>query len=100
MFELVQLASEPAPASLPLLVHLDLLLVLDGGLLQHLDLHHEGLQLVGPGGGGGAGRSVPVPQLVLTLKDQVRSQESGEEEDTHVFDLRLLGLEASLLSLD
>ena len=85
MFQLVQLPPDagscwpPTAAPLALLLHLDLLLVLDGGVLQHLHLHQDGLQLgrqeVRHDRSGGGSRSwswsslaVPVLQLIVTLK--------------------------------
>ena len=99
MFELVQLSSDArtpttaattnaAAASLSILHHVDLLLVLDGGVLQHLDLHEDGLQLsreevLHDRSGGrswsraGACLAIPVLQLIVTLK-YLQPSQSGQ----------------------
>ena len=99
MFQLVQLPSDartPATttatsnaASLSILSNVDLLLVLDGGVLEHLDLHEDGLQLsweevLHERSGGrswswsGACLAIPVLQLIVTLKYYQSVSQSGQ----------------------
>ena len=105
MFELVQLSPDARPpttttattdtaaAPLSLLLHLNLLLVLHGGILQHLHLHQDGLQLSRQevshdrsGRGTWSSLAIPVLQLIVTLKhlSQLGSDLSQVQLYSHV----------------